>query len=528
MTPITPNIKPSDARRIKARWVITASLEFITPVAIGNGIDGDLVDRLIQRDSETGHFFITGETIAGVLRSYLNDRIRGFETREFDLDANDNLQELTDAMVLFGSPSGLGVTQDGKEQEVQSPLIVFDALPVMPAQPAVQQNKNPMAGLSVGIMAQGMAKNVQPVTQSSSIELRDGIRLTENTGVVERGAKFDFETAAVGTKLPIRFELLIHEPMQNQAPELEALSDEPRLLKALATALYGLGFRNNSEGGIGEIRFGAWTRKGLGEIKTSSWQAKRFDLSIPAGLLDWLKSSHEKPPEKVKTQKDVWKEFEQIKDDKREQLCITLNLTQKGALLIAGGEGIADANQLLSNNKPVLSGRSVNGAIRSRALRIANTISSKTGKTFVEQMFGLKPDGSKNQKLKASKVSVSESLFQNPKQFVQSRIAIDPFTQAPVDSALFDETPVWNSTVKLTIKLQKPNNAEKGLLLLVLRDLILEDLVIGGTGNIGRGRFTGNITVIDGGVTYPNGSSNPNPVFYDWIKELNTQLGGQT
>jgi CRISPR/Cas system CSM-associated protein Csm3 (group 7 of RAMP superfamily) len=117
---------------------------------------------------------------------------------------------------------------------------------------------------------------------------------------------------------------------------------------------------------------------------------------------------------------------------------------------------------------------------------------------------------------------------------VQWRIAIDPFTHAPVDGALFNDAPVWNGQVNLELELQIPSEAEMGLLMLVLRDLILEDLPIGGTSNIGRGRFKlsadQKMQLIYKGESHKIGfqenTENTVLLLNQWVTTLNTELNG--
>jgi len=93
-----------------------------------------------------------------------------------------------------------------------------------------------------------------------------------------------------------------------------------------------------------------------------------------------------------------------------------------------------------------------------------------------------------------SRVVTEESLVTNGSDLVQSRVKIDRFTGGSFPTALFSQQPVFGgdaAEVKLSLALRNPEDAEIGLLLLVLKDLWTEDLPLGGESSVGRGRLAG-------------------------------------
>ena len=79
-------------------------------------------------------------------------------------------------------------------------------------------------------------------------------------------------------------------------------------------------------------------------------------------------------------------------------------------------------------------------------------------------------------------------------EFVQNRVSIDRFTGGALETALFNEQPVFggkDSRLTLTLCLREPGEAEIGLLLQLLKDLWTGDLPVGGQGSVGRGRLQG-------------------------------------
>jgi CRISPR/Cas system CSM-associated protein Csm3 (group 7 of RAMP superfamily) len=150
--------------------------------------------------------------------------------------------------------------------------------------------------------------------------------------------------------------------------------------------------------------------------------------------------------------------------------------------------------------KPILSGTSLAGVMRGQALRIARTVSNdeELANRFVRNLFGYMPaDRTDHDKVKrASKVTVSETPIVGGTKLVQSRVAIDRFTGGALESALFEEQPVFGGQVTLKFSIKDPSEAEVGLLLLVLKDLWTGFIPIGGEASVGRGRLCGRHALI--------------------------------
>jgi CRISPR/Cas system CSM-associated protein Csm3 (group 7 of RAMP superfamily) len=145
---------------------------------------------------------------------------------------------------------------------------------------------------------------------------------------------------------------------------------------------------------------------------------------------------------------------------------------------------------------PILSGTSLAGALRARALRIANTL-GKDGLEVTDSIFGNRgyEDGGKKE-LTASRLFVEESVIQNPLSLVYSRVKIDRFTGGSYPAALFSEQPVFGkltgeTMLTIQLKLEKACEKDIGLLLLLLKDLWTGDLPLGGECSVGRGRLNG-------------------------------------
>ena len=100
-------------RNIQQRWYVQGTLELLTPTHLSNGDDDPVVDLPIVTDPLEGRALRTGASLAGALRSYLNDF--GFAAAE----------SLSPAIILFGA-------ERRDNSGAQSSLIVEDALGPQP------------------------------------------------------------------------------------------------------------------------------------------------------------------------------------------------------------------------------------------------------------------------------------------------------------------------------------------------------------------------------------------------------------
>lgn len=309
------------------------------------------------------------------------------------------------------------------------------------------------------------------------VELRDGVSIDPKTHTAEHKKKFDFELLEAGTTFSLRLELLVPQ------------NGREDIIRGITIALQGLEY--------GEIALGARKRRGLGRCRVKEWQVTRYDLTTASGLLEWL--NHTGKPvagssisQLLVVQPDI---------DLRESFILQAIFGLKGSLLIrsATGEASSPDNVHLQSirNKtqvPILSGTSLAGALRSRALRIAKTVGTDNkANELIDDMFGRRIRLSTD-KPEASRLITVETEITSPLKMVQNRIKIDRFTGGSYPTALFSEQPVWGqdeTVVIMQIMIQQPSDAQIGLLLLLLKDLWTGDLPLGGEISVGRGRLQG-------------------------------------
>ncbi len=450
------------SRKIVKRIIVEGEIVLQTPAHLSNGDTDALTDMPLLVDPLDGKTpLLTGASIAGALRSYLREREHGY---------GGSAERSSAVVMLFGSLKG---DDDGE----QSPLIVEDALG-------------------------------KPGT--FGIEMREGVGIDPKSRTAKEDRLFDMQLWHAGTTFPLRFELLIREH-----------DDADALKYALATALTGLS--------DGSITLGARKRRGYGRVEAREWRVRTYDLTNPDDLLAWIERGHEsltdgEPSSDVHATLGV----SETKDDRRNLFHIQATFSLDGSLLIRSGSGQDDqgpdmvhlhARQADGTRKPVLSGAALAGAIRARALRIANTLSTTSDKaqSLIDELFGveMRPGA----KPKASRLWVSEAIIEEAVAYlVQNRVSIDRFTGGARETALFNEQPVFGddkTTLKVELRIVDPKSYEIGLLLLLLKDLWIGDLPVGGESSVGRGRLKGRNAML----TYRQGDGQ----LKEWEIDADTQ-----
>jgi CRISPR/Cas system CSM-associated protein Csm3 (group 7 of RAMP superfamily) len=372
------------SRKIIARIIVEGDLVLETPAHLGNGDGDDMVDMPLLLDPlDEQRPLLTGASIAGALRSYLRECEHGYGHRAESDSAS---------VRLFG-----GLKADDKGE--QSPLIVDDAL-----------------GIHGGI------------------EIRDSVRIQPHSRTAEEDKLFNLQLWQAGTTFPLRFELLLRETDYVE-----------RIKTALATALAGL----NSN----EITLGSRKRRGYGQISVTGWCVRTYDLTNTDDLCAWI-AHGDQPLEQVESASDIFKALgvQTGVSDKRQFYHLKATFALNTSILIRSGRGLDDrspdmvhlhARQKNGSIVPIVSGTSLSGALRARALKIARTLTTQArARTLIDQMFGADMAGTA--KPSASRVSVRETVLKQAcTDLVQHRVSIDRFTGGARETALFNEQPAF-------------------------------------------------------------------------------------
>ena len=338
------------------------------------------------------------------------------------------------------------------------------------------------------------------VSEKANTSIRDGVRIETKTGSAADKAKFDVEVVERDTAFKLEFVCIIRD------------GDNQTEFEKLFFALLH-GFKQ------GSIRLGARTRRGYGRGRVDSWDMRDLKMENPQHVIAWLSD-------------DVWSTdqgkinlpLNPLTTDQRRFFRIEADFALRTSLLIRSSSNNPDDPDMVhlhSKDKPVIPGTSFAGAFRHRANLIADILGWQThrnGQDAVSDMFGAvhkeSDDSSDSNQTDpwASRVFIEEHLVENVKPQWQDRVAIDRFTGGSLQSALFNEKPVYpcpikaetETNVRLRLTLEEPEKAEIGLLLLTLRDFWYGNAVLGGETSNGRGTLQG----IKAKLIYKD---NPNP-----------------
>lgn len=456
-------------------------LELITPLHIGSG-SSENSDLDILLDAN-GKPYIPGTSIAGAIRHYMKALDDKFDT-------------------LFGKERK---ESDDSDKGQQSNIIFYDS---------------------------------HLITETNKIKIRDGIRLSEKTGIIEDGAKYDYEILDPGVKFEFKIVLKYSDDKKENAKSF---------LKTIETLL------SNEK-----LQFGANSNNGFGKVKLIQPEYKIYEVDSVESIWNRIFQTSKHNKLEVSISEVVADEF---------SISLIANLENSLIIGDTDPDSESDKTHIKSNGKPVITGSTLKGVIRSRLIQILNTISKEKNDKYLKLKYGLlgyveeefedsefkeiqKIFGKKNQKISAiqGRLKVQEKNIENTQTQLQPRIKIDRFTGGTIESALFDSMPIFTDTknpseIKIHFSINSKHFEEwkegAGLLLLVLKDLWTGMLAIGGEKNVGRGRLIGReafITWKDGDtkaevqLKSENGKPKPSSIegwqkLNQFVIQLNQYLG---
>ena len=460
---LVTNARWSESRKIIRRIAVTGKLILLTPARFGGGSDSAVTDMPILRDAKSNMPLLPGSSVAGALRAYLRERLHGYE--EAEPSDGDSIPQRLFGDVIEDIP-------EDKRRSCESYLVIEDS-----------------------------------IAEMTSVEFRPGVKIDSKKRLVmmekdeaekEKGGQlYDMELLEAGTEFCLAFEL--------DLPDQESLQQE--LLQGLAIALTGLE--------QGEIGLGARKRRGFGECKVTEWQVMDYNLKDPAHLKNWITNTPVVPATGATIAEKLG--VKESLPDKRHLFNVDAEFQLETSLMIRAGIGSKDSPDMVhlrsrrvdeitykqkEEASPILSGTSLAGVMRARALRIANTLLDENrAKELVREIFG--PEKLEKQSDRqqadavqpfASRLLVRERTVNGRNDLVQTRIRIDHFTGGTSPGALFEQQPVIGGDqgkIVISLELRKPENAHIVLLLQVLKDLWTGDLPVGGESSTGRGRLKG-------------------------------------
>lgn len=313
---------------------------------------------------------------------------------------------------------------------------------------------------------------------TGNVTRREGVKIDGTTRTADEGMLFATQVWEAGTTFDLQLELVLYE------------EDPDNYISALSAVLIDLA--------NGRIPMGGRKSRGYGRVRVDDWHVCFYELRQPQALSAWLTNT---------MHADHTYDFFALGEsfiDNRQIVRVDAHFALCDSVLIRAESDVADNEHLTSNNKPTISGTSVAGALRARALKIAQTIgTTESAVRLINSLFGRHGADGETDQLSASRMLVEEHPIERGSyDTIQNRVKIDRFTGGAFDTALFDERPVFatdDTVIRLGFELHYPADlnkqqeldAQTGLLLLLLKDLWTEDLVIGGESSVGRGRLRG-------------------------------------
>lgn len=422
---------------VKGKIILEGALVLAAPLLIGTGGNGagqDVDDEVLK--TKAGQPFIPGTSLAGALRDFM--------TAENALGMR----------LLFGTEAAY---ERQHNAAWQSSIRIDD----------IKLN------------------NVE-------IVVRDGVSLDEITGTAIEHHKFDYEAVGSGATGKFFAEITqrgIHERYE------DAMKEAVDLLAHKLAAGFSLG---------------AHTAKGFGEVHVKDLKVYRYDFKNPAHVRAWLgpegKSEALVEPEIYERQKCFY-----AKDD----CVLEAKFALKSSLLVrdyaramkvktAGRmdeETSVQAPMLRENDHWLIPGASIKGALRHCAAEILRKLDIDGA--LLDRMMGpslarikAKPDEKWKSRLLVSEACLEDGIVTG----LQTRVRIDRFTGGKIDTGLFTTAPIWQrekegAALFLRLVLHEPKEEERawqiGLLLLLLKELSLGRLALGGEKGIGRGVLEG-------------------------------------
>lgn len=420
-----------------------------TPLHCGGGHD-QFLDQPVTRDS-AGFYMIPGTSISGALRA-----------EALKLDESEGKKH-TD--MLFGTSRKDGFSGASLLWCSDAHLLDFDG----------------ECALSKFING----KHVD-IADFQGPYIRDHVRIDDLTLTASKSGKYDEEIVPVGAKFAVEIKL---DGWNTNVP-LEAKELFDKVMAKLMSDSIALGGKQTN--GYGKIKF------------ESNSQVREFDLCD----IDDMKAFINLSSGPRFTDSDKGHRIEHTKYNFSAQHLqgvsgsISIKLSCLGPVMVSGHgdiSAIADMTTMTvpkyiygeSSSKvqyePVIPGSSIKGVLHHRVQSIARL--KGMSEDSVERIFG----AIKGNHAGVGHVSVSDMLYENShKEQLVQHVAIDRFTGGALESALFDEAPIWDSNSIFTLRLSVDNLLFKdfGLLAFALLDLAQGELAIGNGTNRGNGRFS--------------------------------------
>lgn len=452
--------------KILQKIIFDIPMQTYSPLRISSGISDGITNILILKD-KNGKAFIPGTSIAGVLRTKMSsiygeravDKLFGRIDKNVDNNNDENVINI----------------EDSSDDNINQSMINISDI----------------------------------VLKNAYIINRDGVKIDPFTGVSEQGAKFDFELIDRGAIGNLIIEVTIRKKALQieYKPNINYTKAHKALNFAKNGAVYEEMLATLADILTDGVSVGALTTKGYGKIKSAEpVKMYVFDFTESQGAINWWKYL-----DKKELPKPLYTAKSNITVDNKDDLIMQMDFALTSSLIIRDYDEIEENNigavQLKSREDYVIPATSIKGVLKLRAYKILmnlNHHNEQEAENFLDKLMGRKTDKNdkedKGQKsrLYIDEVYIKPNILRSRKH---SRNRIDRFTGGTIDSALFTDKPIWQcdktqNTICIKLRVQDCSEKEAGLMLLLMKDLWLGNLTIGGNKAIGRGVLKGKKCVI--------------------------------
>lgn len=427
--------------RIIKKIIFNIPMQTYSPLRISSGVDDGITDILVLKDKK-GKAFIPGTSITGVLRAKMSNI---YGDRAVDR--------------LFGS-----IDDDGNQSMINISDIVLE---------------------------------------NAKIINRDGIKIDSFTGVSKQGAKFDFEAIDKGATGDLYIEVTLRESclFEQNKPNISYRKEHKDF--AINGDVYGELTATIADILTEGINVGSLTTKGYGKIKSREpVKMYVFDFKNPQGAMKWWQYLNEGILQDV-----AYTGNNSVAVVSEEDFVMQMEFALTSSMIIRDYDVDTDdekekiaAVQMKSGEDFVIPATSIKGVLKSRAYKILMNLNhhdEQEAEDFLDKLMGRETDNKEDKgqksRLYIDEVYIRPNILHSKKQ---SRNRIDRFTGGTIDSALFTDKPIWQTdkskaTIAINLQVQNCDEKEAGLMLLVMKDLWLGDLAIGGNKAIGKGVLKG-------------------------------------
>ncbi len=302
-----------------------------------------------------------------------------------------------------------------------------------------------------------------------TLSVRDGVALTDE-GTAKDTAKYDFEVLECTKPYIASLEVTVADSL-----ETEILPILDHLFSAI-----------RSEEGL---RLGGRTTRGFGAMKV---EVRQKVFTFPADLTTWLAW--------FPYDKNAWEScepFELPEAGNSHTVAIHIDLMMQGSFTVRVSDKtdeldysfLKSRNTASTEHLAAVPGTTWAGVFRHHMRNLVREMQMDDAVLAeIDSLFGVPKEGDKKD-IRRSGITFSEMVVEGGNPYSQTRIAIDRFTMAPRNGALYKEKVYQGGHGTLTILISPSllSPELRTLLSITLLDLDHGILHAGGEGSVGRG-----------------------------------------